>query len=76
MLVNGVIFTLLMYLYILPFKNAFGCFKGVVVYLSSIWLFSGYLAFLRVDLAFFANDYLATLLASRMRLFEPLHAAL
>jgi len=24
----------------LPFKSTFGCFKGVVVYLSGIWLFS------------------------------------
>jgi len=27
-------------MYILHFKTAFGCFKGVVVYLSCIWLFS------------------------------------
>jgi len=27
-------------MYILPFKSAFVCFKGVVVYLSRIWLFS------------------------------------
>ena len=26
--------------YILPFKSAFGCFEGVFVYLSYIWLFS------------------------------------
>jgi len=27
-------------MYILPFKYAFGCFKGVFVYLPCIWLFS------------------------------------
>jgi len=41
----------------MPFKSAFGCFKSVVVYLSCIWLFRCYLAFLRVvDLEFFAYD--------------------
>jgi len=40
-------------MYILPFKSAFGCFEGVVVYLSCIWLFWCYLAVLGVDLAFF-----------------------
>jgi len=52
----------------LPFKSTFGCYKGVVVYISSICFFGGYLAFLgaiwlflRVDLTFFAYDYLATL---------------
>jgi len=24
----------------MPFKSTFGCFNGVVVYLSCIWLFS------------------------------------
>ena len=42
-------------MYILPFKSAFGCFEGVLVYLACIWLFS------RVGLAFFAYDYLATM---------------
>jgi len=42
-------------------KAEFGCFKGVVVYLSCMWLFWCYWLFSRVDLAFFANDYLATL---------------
>jgi len=46
-------------MYIMPFKSAFGCFKGVVVYLSCIWLF------LRADLAFFAYDYLATLVTGQ-----------
>jgi len=40
---------------ILPFKSAFGYFEGVVVYSCCIWLF------LRVDPAFLAYDYLATL---------------
>jgi len=31
------------------------------MYLSRIWLFSVLFAFLRVDLAFFAYDYLVTL---------------
>jgi len=48
-------------MYILPFKSAFGCFKDVVVYLYCIWLFWCYLPFLRVDLAFFTYDFLATL---------------
>ena len=43
---------------IFPFKSAFGCFRGAVVNLSCFWCD---LAFLSVDLAVFACDYLATL---------------
>jgi len=51
----------------MPFKNVFGCFEGVVVYLSSIWLFSVLFGlFSRVDLAFFAYDYPATLIMFRI----------
>jgi len=28
-----------MHIFVFPFERAFGCFKGVVVYLSCIWLF-------------------------------------
>jgi len=45
-------------MYILPFKRALECFKSVFVHLSCIWLF------LKVDLAFFAYDYLATLVSA------------
>jgi len=34
-------------MYILPFKRALGCFGGVVVYLSFIWLFWCYLTLLK-----------------------------
>ena len=62
----------------LSFENAFGCFRGAV-YLSYVVLFlvvvSG-LAFLRVDLAFFAYDCLATLVSgcslARPNLFRRL----
>jgi len=57
-------------MHILPSKTAFACFKGVFVYLSYIWLFKGLIwafllitTFLRVDLAFFASDYLAILVS-------------
>ena len=46
---------------ILSFKSAFGCFRVVVVNSSCFWLF------LRVDVAFFAYDYLATLHWTDMR---------
>ena len=42
-------------MFVLPFKSAFVCFK-VAVHLSFIWLFFVFLAFLRIDLAFFAHD--------------------
>jgi len=51
-------------MHILPFKSAFWCFRGVVVYLSCFWLFGAIWLFLRVDLAFFAYDYLATLVVA------------
>jgi len=44
----------------LPFKTAFACFKGVVVYLSCTVF-----GFLRVDLTFFAYDYQVTLMAGQ-----------
>ena len=57
-------------MHILPSKTAFACFKDVFVYLSYIWLFKGLIwpfllitTFSRVDLAFFASDYLAILVS-------------
>jgi len=45
-----------------PFKSAFGCFKKVSLRIYRVFgFFRCYLAFLKVDLAFFAYDYLATL---------------
>ena len=34
-------------MYILPFKRAFGCFKGVVVYLSCIGFFGAVIGFFK-----------------------------
>jgi len=57
-------------MYVLPFKSAFGCFKGVVVYLSCMWLFRCSLVS-PVDLAFSADDYLATLFFGYLSLCVP-----
>jgi len=46
-------------MYILPFQSAFGCFKGDFVF-SCICFFGAIWLFLKVDLAFFAYDYVAT----------------
>jgi len=49
-------------MYILPFKSAFGCFKECCcVFIVYLAFFGAIRLFLRVGLAFFAYDYLATL---------------
>jgi len=52
------LFLCIKYVYIV-LKSAFGCFKGFFVHFSCIWLF------VRVDLAFFYCNYLATLFPTR-----------
>ena len=59
---------------ILPFKSTFGCFKDVVVYYLVFGFFGAILLFLRVYLAFFAYDYLATLLRRRRSGFSERQA--
>ena len=50
----------------LPFKSAFGCFKGFICVIILDLFFLVLWAFLGVDLAFFAYEYLAILVTTQI----------
>jgi len=58
----------------MPFKSAFGCFKGVVVYLSCMWLFSVLFGFFQGLIWPFLLDYLATLVLALVAFLVELSA--